>query len=246
MAELYLRQGHEENALRVYQALLAQRPGDVRLRARVAELTSGGTRQREFAGDRGRETGESVPTFLRRILAGRPGLPGASHASAPEPVPAPAPPQPLPPPPPPAPPPVFADSPLDGAFAIAPPEPEPVREHRSPGPGEATRPAEDSISLDSVFGEETLRLSAPTAEPPQAPPAPATEPADPAPTGGFSFDQFFAPAGSTPAGAAADAAGGSAEPKGPPRTTSQKNRALELEDEGDLDQFQAWLRGLKS
>lgn len=36
MAELYLRQGHEENALRVYQALVAQRPGDARLRARVA------------------------------------------------------------------------------------------------------------------------------------------------------------------------------------------------------------------
>ncbi len=228
MAELYLRQGHEENALRVYQALLAQRPGDARLRARVAELTSGGTRRRAFAGDRGRGTGESVQTFLRRILAGRPGMPGAPLAFAPEPVSAPAPP------------PVFADSPLDGAFAIAQPEPEPVRESVSPGPGEATRPAEDSISLDSVFGEETLRPSAPAAEPPQASPAPADPPA----TGGFSFDQFFAPGGPTPAGAAAGAAGGTAEPKGPPRTTSQKNRALE--DEGDLDQFQAWLRGLKS
>ena len=139
MAELYLRQGHEENALRVYQALLAQRPGDVRLRARVAELTSGGTRQRAFAGDRGRGTGESVQAFLRRILAGRPGMPGAPLAFAPEPVSAPAPP------------PVFADSPLDGAFAIAQPEPEPVPESVSPGPGEATRPAEDSISLDAVF-----------------------------------------------------------------------------------------------
>jgi tetratricopeptide (TPR) repeat protein len=236
MAELYLRQGHEENALRVYQALLAQRPADARLRARVAELTSGGTGHQAFAAERGRGTGESVQTFLRRILAGRPGMPGASSAPTPEPVPAPSRPPPRPPP---APPPVFADSPLDGAFAIAQPEPEPVLENRSPGPGEATRPAEDSISLDSVFGEETLRMSAPAAEPPEA--APAAEPAGPPTTGGFSFDQFFGPAGPTQAGAAG---GGTGEPKGPPRTTSQKTRAVE--DEGDLDQFQAWLRGLKS
>jgi tetratricopeptide (TPR) repeat protein len=232
MAELYLRQGHEENALRVYRALLAQRPGDARLRARVAELTPGGMAQREFAGDRGGGTGESVQTFLRRILASRPGVPAAPLAPTPEAVPTPA--------PPPLPPPVFADSPLDGAFALAEPELEPTPANPSPGPGEATRPADDSISLDAVFGEEPLRVSLPGAEP--APPPPA--PAGPAPAGGFSFDQFFGPAGPTEAGGAAGAAGGNAAPKGPPRTSSQKTRALE--DEGDLDQFQAWLRGLKS
>ena len=41
MADLYLRQGHEEDALRVYQALLAQRPGDPRLRARIDALRRG-------------------------------------------------------------------------------------------------------------------------------------------------------------------------------------------------------------
>lgn len=247
MAELYLRQGHEENALRVYQALLAQRPGDARLRARVAELTSGGTGRREWAGDRGRGTGESVPTFLRRILSGRPGMPAAPLALTPEPGPAPAPP-PAPPPSPPPPPLVFAGSPLDGAFAIAQPEPEPVRDSPSPGPGAATRPAEDSISLDAVFGEETLRMPLPATEPPQSPPQPppaaAPGPAGPPPTGGFSFDQFFGPAAPTEAAGAAGAAGGDEAPKSPPRTTSQKNRAMA--DEGDLDQFQAWLRGLKS
>jgi len=235
MAELYLHQGHEENALRVYQALLAQRPGDARLRARVAELTSGGTGPRAAAGGRARGTPESVHTFLHRILTSRPGMPAAPLAPMPDPVAATAP---APPPPPP----VFADSPLDGAFAIAQPESEPVPENLSPGPGEATRPADDSISLDSVFGEETLRMSLPAAEPPQALPPP--EPAAPAPTTGFSFDQFFGPGGPTDAGGAAGAADGSAAAKGPPRTTSQKNRAVE--DEGDLDQFQAWLRGLKS
>src|SRR5207253_8808399 len=53
MAELYLRQGHPDEALRVYQALLAQRPGDPRLRARVDGLASG------ESGARGHGTGES-------------------------------------------------------------------------------------------------------------------------------------------------------------------------------------------
>ena len=45
MAELYLKQGHQEDALRVYQALLAQRPADLRLRARVKALSHGGKGQ---------------------------------------------------------------------------------------------------------------------------------------------------------------------------------------------------------
>ena len=40
MAELYLRQGHREDALHVYEALLAQRPQDARLRQKVAELSA--------------------------------------------------------------------------------------------------------------------------------------------------------------------------------------------------------------
>src|SRR5207248_5946827 len=39
MADLYLKQGHREEALRVYQALLAQRPDDARLHARIDALT---------------------------------------------------------------------------------------------------------------------------------------------------------------------------------------------------------------
>src|SRR5260370_761561 len=134
--------------------------------------------------------------------------------------------------------------PPEGALELGQREAEPVPENLSPGPGEATRPADDSISLDSVFGEETLRMSLPAAEPPQALPPPAPEPTAPAPTTGFSFDQFFGPGGPTDAGGAAGAADGSGAAKGLPRTTSQKNRAVE--DEGDLDQLQARLRGLKS
>src|SRR5581483_9220332 len=41
MAELYLRQGHREDALRVYRALLGRRPGDARLRAVIEALEAG-------------------------------------------------------------------------------------------------------------------------------------------------------------------------------------------------------------
>ena len=218
MAELYLRQGHADEALRVYQALLAQRPEDRRLRARVAGLSSGDR------GARGRDTGESVPTFLRRILAGRPPARGEDDTADPEPLTAPESP----------------GSPLDGAFAIASLEPEPEPEVLAPG--EATRPAGDSITLDAVFGEEGPR-SVPPADA-GATPAVEPAPASPPPPGGFSFDQFFTPPSAPPGGAAPPAEGGAAFP-GPARSSGSRARPP-MEDEGDLDQFQAWLRGLKS
>ena len=212
MAELYLKQGHQEDALRVYQALLAQRPGDARLRARLDALSPGG--KREAGRGRERGTGESLPTFLKRILGGRP------YAAAPEPAPPPAPPE------------AAGESPLASAFAIASNQPEP--EPSSISPGEATRPAEDSISLDAVFGEEGLRAGEPAAEPP------ASAPSAPQQTGGFSFDQFFSAtaAGGSPTG-------GAAQPPARPSGGSPKPGAP-VEDEGELDQFQSWLRGLKS
>ena len=219
MAELYLRQGHPDDALRVYQALLAQRPGDPRLRARVDGLASG------ESGARGHGTGESVQTFLRRILAGRPPLRGEDATPGPEPLLAPE----------------FPGSPLDRAFAIAPPEPDPEPEIFAPG--EASRPADDSITLDSVFGEETPRRGVAPAEGPATPAEPA--PTSPPPPGGFSFDQFFSPPPAPVAGGAAPPAEGGAATPGPTRGSGSRPRPP-MEDEGDLDQFQAWLRGLKS
>src|SRR5205814_497656 len=178
-------------ALRVYQALLAQRPGDQRLRARVAGLASGDSRAS------GAETGESVPTFLRRILAGRP--PAGRPVASPDPAPLPLP--------------ESSGSLLDGAFAIAPPELDPVPEIVAPG--EASRPADDSITLDAVFGEESPHSAVATdaSAPPPEEPAPATAPPPP---GGFSFDQFFTPpsAPAPPAGGPPGAEGGAA-PAGP-------------------------------
>ncbi|HVH08948.1 MAG TPA: tetratricopeptide repeat protein [Gemmatimonadales bacterium] len=251
MAELYLRQGHADDALRVYQALLAQRPGDARLQARVARLTGGGGST--ATGALGGGSGESVETFLRRILAGRPRPEGAEallespriedHPASPEPEAEPL------------------GSALDGAFGIAPMEAEPRPDVEAPG--EATRPAADTISLDAVFGDEA-RSSLPTlpravppasetlasAEEPPLPPPPSEAPASSASglssTGGFSFDQFFGPSvargeGGAPAGESTSGGGGAS----PQRTSGAKPR-VPAEDEADLDQFQAWLRGLKS
>ncbi|HYS60085.1 MAG TPA: tetratricopeptide repeat protein [Gemmatimonadales bacterium] len=204
MAELYLRQGHEEEALHVYEALLAKRPMDARLRGRVEALAGGGTRAA------GRGTGETVQRFLKRILAGRPGAPAHSAPAA--------------------------RSPLEDAFALAHSDTEPSSALEVVSPGEATRPATDSISLDQVFGDEGSGSSG--AAPEVAPPAPSPPPPD---TGGFSFDQFFSPT-EQPAGGGEVAP---ATPEPPARSSGGRLRPP-VEDEGDLDQFQAWLRGLKS
>ncbi|HEU5262426.1 MAG TPA: hypothetical protein VFU41_13500, partial [Gemmatimonadales bacterium] len=213
MAELYLKQGHPEDALRVYHALLVQRPQDARLRARVDALTPGGKREA------GGPAGESLPAFLKRILSGR------SQTIEPTPV---------------------AVSPLESAFAVASFEDESQIEIDAPG--EATRPAEDTISLDQVFGEEgeaargSLSAVESGSPPPASPLPPSSPPAAAEPThatGGFSFDQFFSP----PAAVVDTSAGPGPAP--PPRPSGPRARPP-AEDEGDLDQFQAWLKGLKS
>ena len=212
MAELYLKQGHQEEALRVYQALHAQRPGDARLRAKVDALSGGG------APDEQRESGaaprgQSVQAFLKGILGSRPGK-GAAVPSQSEPI---------------------GSSPLDSAFATLGPDPEPL--------GRPTRAAADDLSLDEVFGDEAPSATAAAATAPRMEqPAGATVPAPPTPVpppaGGFSFDEFFNTGG-------APEAGGSPAPNLAPRPSGSRSKPP-LEDEGDLDQFQSWLKGLKT
>src|SRR5439155_15633391 len=60
MAELYLKQGHREDALRVYQSLAAMRPSDARLASRVAELSRPASARKSG--------GQSVGAFLKSIL----------------------------------------------------------------------------------------------------------------------------------------------------------------------------------
>ena len=198
MAELYLKQGHQEEALRVYQALQQQRPRDPRLRAKVEALSGGG------AG------GQSARAFLQGILATRLGAapPGAD--------------------------PHGLSAQLDSAFGVT-PEP----------PGEPTRAASDSITLDALFGEEP---SAPAGATSQVEPAPAP-PASPGPAlqlpagGGFSFDEFF---GSGATEGSGTGTGSEPPAQRPPSRPSGARPRPAPEDEGDLDQFQSWLKGLKS
>lgn len=208
MAELYLRQGHRDEALRVYEALAAQRPLDERLQEKVAELSTPPPRHS------GR--GQSAAAFLKGILSARPGAPAPLPLKTLEPAPVPA---------------AAAHAPVAELVA-------PVPDHGPPGasaPGTPTRPASDVISLDSVFGDEAGRgsisaLSEPEADKPsKLPPA----------TGGFSFDDFFG----TSAPPASGSGMGSAPNSRPPRPSG---RSRSPEQEEDLDQFQAWLKSLKS
>jgi hypothetical protein len=186
MAELYLKQGHQQDALRVYQALLAQRPNDTKLKSRVEHLSSGGRKR----------SGVSAQAFLKGIWSGR----GSAPPAAP-----------------------VEQSTLAAAFDAA-----------GPPPGEPSRPAQDHISLDSVFGDDAAHR--PSAQPAEAP-TPASK------TGGFSFDEFFAGGkGGAPAAAAAEAT--SPKTPGGSRASGRTNRPPE--DEVEADQFQQWLKKLKS
>ena len=182
MAELYLRQGHKEEALRVYRALAAQRPGDHRLQSKIDSLTDS---------NRGASGGQSAGAFLKSLLY--PAGPGGAGP--------------------------ISDL-VAGAF-----------ENTDDVPGEPTKPADDSISLDAVFGEpDGPAKSAPSGG------GAATEstPAAPAPEKGFSFDEFFN-----------NASGGSA-PGSPAARPSGRQTRPPTDDPSEVDQFQAWLKKLKS
>jgi len=198
MAELYLKQGHQQDALRVYQALLAQRPNDAKLRSKVEQLSSGGRKK----------SGVSAQAYLKGIWSGR----GGGTAPAPE------------------------QSTLAAAFDAA-----------GPPPGEPSRPADDHISLDSVFGDDAGRRNAQPGEEPgsSAASSQGAAAAGGSKTGGFSFDEFFA-GGKPGAAGGADGASEAASPKTPggSRPSGRSQRAPE--DEAEADQFQQWLKKLKS
>ena len=210
MAELYLKQGHAEEALRVYQALQVQRPGDGRLRAKV-EALSGRAVGAGAQSPGSAPSGQTLQAFLQGILASRPGMVSAVSSDA-------APPD---------------ASPLGEAFAAATPDPDP--------PGEPTRAAPYDLSLNDVFGDDasaSLSRAAVGARPETATP-PAAAPAVPPAPGGFSFDEFFNTGGAPNAGSSPAASSSGAHASG--------SRARPpLEEDGDLDQFQDWLKGLKS
>ena len=217
MAELFLKQGHREDALRVYESLVAGRPGDARLAARVAELSRPAASRKAAGAGAG---GQSVGAFLKGILAGTSGGP-APEAPASS---------------------LGGGTTLEQAFAAD--EAAAAEGGDDAGPGVPTRPAADDISLDSVFGESPRdsMSDSPAPEPAPGPAHPsAAQPPTAAPaTGGFSFDQFFATPGK------AGGPEGSAASGTPPARSSGRQARPAPEEERELDQFQSWLKGLKS
>jgi tetratricopeptide (TPR) repeat protein len=161
MGDLYLKQGFKDKAADVYQRLLAARPGDTMLRAKLAALSS--PQQALSAAAQGTE---AVGSWLKRIA--RSSLGAAA------------------PPPPPAPPPApeAGPSPMDQAFAAGEPAPAPAPAPAPVDAGAATssgapaRPATDAFTLDRIFGGKR-------------PSGAATPPNVEAPAGPSSFDEFF-------------------------------------------------------
>ena len=164
--------------------------------------------------------GQSARAFLSEILAGRPAVVVAGAAvAAPDEAPAPE----------------AAASASEatvqtqavGAAEVEEPgEPGPMDEAfgdedaESEGEGAPTQPAQDEVSLSSVFGDDTptpTTAPSPAPEPPQA----AKERAP----GGFSFDEFFGKA----------ASGGADTPR----------RDSITDDEGD-EAFKDWHKGLRT
>lgn len=233
MAELYLQQGHREQALDIYRLLLAMRPDDASLRERVQRL------QQPAGG------GGTARSFFARFAERRPPAPSAAPSAAPSPVPSGAgTPEPSSPPDvsvagtphgtttveaTPADVPVTAPSEsvspavfggLEELFPGRGPSPADERAastlagaYTSNGSttGRPARAAEDALSLDDVFGGGH---------------ATTTDAAH------VSYDQFFSKR---------DAAGATPAPAGEERAAPARGHG----DDADLELFHAWLEGLK-
>ncbi len=188
MAELYLRQGHRHEALRVYRQLAERTPGDVHLRERVAELTASvaegsAARRAAVAFGAAATGGQSVATLFRELLGS-----------------------------------LLPEGLLGGAPAAA------GGGQGEQGGGAPTRPAQDSLSLSAIFGEDASPI-----RPTVTPAAPVSEASgSEAGKAGVSFDQFFG-----------DRAAASGAGPALPRRNSRGG------GDDDLDQFQNWLKGLK-
>ncbi|MGE5092851.1 MAG: tetratricopeptide repeat protein [Bacillota bacterium] len=140
MAELYLRQGHLQEALTIYRELFLRNPEDLRLREKVDELETAEA-EAESAPARAESWsavatgGQSVASLFRELLAARPaGAPATPRRES------------------------TAASGAESPTAVAP----------SAGEGEPTRPADDHLSLSAIFGDDSSPV--PPAMPSNAPP----------------------------------------------------------------------------
>ncbi|MDH4131830.1 MAG: hypothetical protein OEV95_08490 [Gemmatimonadota bacterium] len=151
MAELYARQGHVADALRVYRALAAQQPGESKFRDRIRDLEAAQAPRPRKAGVAAVETGgESVESFFRSLSAARPGLMGLAAAAAERGQPSGkgAPTRPA------------SDSlSLSAIFGE-----EPARTQAPPPPEPPAPQATDAFSFDQFFGKPAPESSRPSAE----------------------------------------------------------------------------------
>ena len=258
MAELYLQQGFVAEALDIYRQLLAQNPDDASLRDRVEQLESGGRTSLSVAAvsseviEAAKQRHSTRPVRTVRsffgLLAGRRAPPQAGHAertngddysASQEPEPE------------------ARHDGIDAPADEAPPRLDMVGElFGDVGVSEDDEQAASRLSAGFAAGmfvdDDAARAAAARGapEPAPTPPAPTGRAArpgagelsldqvfrEPAPknprkSGAYSFDQFFSDG--TPTSAASDpsADAGDGEPAEGP--------------EGDLEQFTAWLEGLK-
>jgi len=146
LGDLYLKQGFKGQAADVYRRLLAQRPDDAGLKAKLAQVEA---RPRLSAAALGVE---SVGVWLQRVARASLG------AAAPQ-----------------APPPDASEgpSPMEAAFSAPESEPEQAPPEPAEPPGQPAREASTAFSLDQIFGAEAGTQSpaapAPAPAPPSAP-----------------------------------------------------------------------------
>ncbi len=233
MAELYLQQGFPDRALAIYRQLAAQRPSDVALRERIAQLERGEVGERE-GGAGVMRSGRSVREFFGALAyrrpparvspGGEPATGGATSAPAgrgaesegqPEGRPG-----------------VagangagdltglfggqaVAAADEDVATALAGAFSEEYAGERAPIAGRPARAATDELSLADVFRDESSHSAG-----------------ERSPSTNVSFDEFFSRRDG-------EAAGGESGEAPPPAPQNPKG------DDNDLELFHAWLEGLK-
>ena len=229
MAELYVKQGHREQALDVYRQLVQRNPNDAALAARLRALETTGARPATPEAEPNApvpgvvaDAGPTIREFLESIAVFRPrsanSHPQATMADVPN-----------------EPPPsrasgsvagslgnLFANAEQASAAGVPPTAPRAddfsapapsdaaSEAHPAPLPGRPSKPAASELSLDHVFRHATPTTGSPSHS-------------------SFSFDQFFSQQ------AQQDVAASDAEPSG------QQNAGLS----DDIQQFNAWLEGLK-
>jgi hypothetical protein len=231
MAEVYAAQGLTHQAREVYRALLASNPGNATLEAGLAALEESGVAkvadtEPEVAVNYAAALtgGTNVKAFLAEVLAARPysldvDLDSESTGDPDRDLDAP--------------------TAMDTAFA------EDEREDAEAAPA---RPAEDEMSLASVFGDE-----APQGEPGEINAVPGGSAAD-EPSSDMSFDQFFGTAAPSTADESPAVLDESATQLDESPVSSDESPPAEPDSqpeeddagEDDDEDFKAWLKSLKS